>query len=239
MLPQGAIAGPALLQLGGRHARLFHARRIGFAGGGGGRIDLFQLVDRDRARVRIGAGEAAVEVGQVGPADLQLGDDHAHLQAPIAHMHVADHLVAGEDEQAPQRFADDGGAQMADMHGLGDVSAAVVHHHHLALLGGNAETLVVGDRVGVLAERSIGQRQVDEARAGQRDVAQLGQGLELRHHLLGDGARILLGGFGRGERAVALELAKVGTIGDRDTTVFCRQAKIAEHPRHDISERAA
>ena len=154
-------------------------------------------------------------------------------------MHVADHLVAGEDEQAPQRFADDGGAQMADMHGLGDVGAAVIHHHHLALLGGDGETLVVGDLVGVLGERLVGQRQVDEARAGQRDVAQLGQHLQLGHHLLGNGARVLLGGLGGGEGAVALELAKVGAIGDGDAAILGRQAKIAEHPRHDFSERAA
>ena len=66
-----------------------------------------------------------------------------------------------------------------------------------------------------------------------------GRACSLRHHLLGDGARVLLGGLGGGEGAVALELAEVGTIGDGDAAIFGRQAKIAEHPRHDISERAA
>ena len=66
-----------------------------------------------------------------------------------------------------------------------------------------------------------------------------GMAFRLRHHLLGDLARILLRRLGGGQRAVALEVGKVRTIGDGDAAIFGRQAKIAEHPRHDFSERAA
>ncbi len=89
-----------------------------------------------------------VEIEQVGLADLQLRDEHAHLQAPIAHMHVADGLVADELEDAADGIADDGGAQMADMHRLGDVGSAVIQHHDLGLrLGRLAEARITGNPV--------------------------------------------------------------------------------------------
>ncbi len=35
-------------------------------------------------------------------ADFQFGNQHAHLQAPVTHMHIADGLIAGIGEDAAQ-----------------------------------------------------------------------------------------------------------------------------------------
>ena len=116
--------------------------------------------------VRIGAGEVRVEIRQVGLVAFEFGDELAHLQAPIAEMHVADHLVADEAEHARERVADDERAQMAGMHGLGDVRAAEVDDDGLRVLAQrHAAARVVAQLVDVGGERLVGQRQVDEAGA--------------------------------------------------------------------------
>ena len=61
---------------------------------------------------------------------VQHGDDQqAHLEAPVAEVGVAQHLVAAEAVEPLDRLADDRGAQVADVHLLGDVGAAVVDEH--------------------------------------------------------------------------------------------------------------
>ena len=55
-------------------------------------------------------------------------DEHAELRAPIADVILAHDLVPTEVEDAGQRIADDRGAQVADVHLLGDVRLGVVDH---------------------------------------------------------------------------------------------------------------
>ena len=62
MPPQRAIAGPAGLQFRRGAARLLEPRRIGFAGGGGARINLLQIVHRHRRFIRIRTFEVGVEI---------------------------------------------------------------------------------------------------------------------------------------------------------------------------------
>ena len=54
-----------------------------------------------------------------------LADELPHLQAPIAQMYVARDGPAIGTEQALQTVADHRGAQMTNMHGLGDIGAAI------------------------------------------------------------------------------------------------------------------
>ena len=75
-----------------------------------------QLLDRGPA-VRLAVQEMLVAV-----------KDHAELRAPVADVIVADHFVAGEPQHPPQGVADHGGADMADVHRLGDVGGRIVQH---------------------------------------------------------------------------------------------------------------
>ena len=65
-------------------------------------------------------------------------DQLTELGAPVAQMVDGHGLVAAEVQQIPQRVADDGGAQMAQMEPLGDVGGRKVQADRLALalLGG-------------------------------------------------------------------------------------------------------
>ena len=75
-----------------------------------------------------GPVKAGVEIRQAGLFQLHLVDELAHLQAPVAEVDVAGDGVAHEAEQALQAVADDGRAQVADVHFLGDVPAAEIDH---------------------------------------------------------------------------------------------------------------
>ncbi len=73
----------------------------------------------------------AVEVfdrqGFLGEAILpHVVDDHAELSAEVADVVLADHGVAEKFQDAGHGVAEDGGAQMADVHLLGDVWAGVI-----------------------------------------------------------------------------------------------------------------
>ena len=52
-----------------------------------------------------------------------MGDQHSELRSPITHMVEAQHPMAAEFEHPSQRIANDRGAQMANVHLLGDVGA--------------------------------------------------------------------------------------------------------------------
>ena len=150
---------------------------------------------------------------------MQLRDDQTHLQAPVPQMHVADGVVAEEGIQPLHGFADDGGAQVADVQGLCHVGAAVVHHNGLpragfcnAKVGGGAHGFQIG-----FQERP-GEFQVDEARHDGLHQRIVGGVQLLRHRLrdLDGGTVVLLGG---GQSAVALVFAQVGAVGDRHPAV--------------------
>ena len=101
------------------------------------------------------------------------------------------------------------------MHRLGDVGAAVVDDHPAPVVDRPAPArgsaaMVVGAR----GERRAWPREVDEARAGDaRLSARRGSPVQALGDCLGDLARVLAGGLGRGERAVALEVGEVGAVG--------------------------
>jgi hypothetical protein len=80
---------------------------------------------------------------------------------------VAQDRVAAEPIEAFDGLPDDRGAQVAHMHGLGDIGAAVVHEDtagpgdHLG-----AQARVGGDLVGAIREGGVGDDEVDEAGTG-------------------------------------------------------------------------
>ncbi|MNJ57189.1 hypothetical protein D3C77_527680 [compost metagenome] len=66
-----------------------------------------------------------LEIGQLAFGGrrllLQVGQQHAELGAPVADMVLPDHVVAEEGQHARDGVADDGRAQVADVHFLGQV----------------------------------------------------------------------------------------------------------------------
>mmetsp|Transcript_790 Transcript_790/g.2883 ORF Transcript_790/g.2883 Transcript_790/m.2883 type:complete len:509 (-) Transcript_790:586-2112(-) len=61
-------------------------------------------------------------------AILEVFDEHSELRSPVADVIEAQHLDACELEGAAQRIADDGAAQVSDVHLFGDVWRAEVDH---------------------------------------------------------------------------------------------------------------
>jgi hypothetical protein len=163
---------------------------------------------------RVRTFEVGVEIDRRELAVLDLGDQLAHLQAPIAQMHVAEDRPAIGAEQPLQAVADDGRAQMADMHGLGDIGAAEIQHRGLAVSGfGRAETNLLRDRADARGQYSIRHVEIDEAGTGDLDLRENRIGLQARRDLFGDRARIDLRLLGGRQRAVALELREIGPVG--------------------------
>ena len=94
MLPDSPVAGAALLKLEGSD--------VGFPGeffvllfpGGGGGVDFLQL-RQGKGRLRgVGAGKGFVKIRKLRLPAVKLGDDQAHLQAPVAQVDIPDGPVA-------------------------------------------------------------------------------------------------------------------------------------------------
>ncbi|MNN18549.1 hypothetical protein D3C81_1317610 [compost metagenome] len=105
-LPQAQALGVAGLQLDHQGAGA-----VGELGGVveallGGAVELLEV-----GQLALGGGRVLLEVGQ----------QHAELGAPVADVVLADHRVAEELQHAADGVADDGRAQVADVHFLGQV----------------------------------------------------------------------------------------------------------------------
>ena len=101
--------------------------------GAGRGINFLQLADGEGRLLWVLPGVALVKIDQLRLAVPKFLDDQAHLQAPVAQMHVADHVVAQEIAQALDALADHGRAQMAHVQRLGHIGPTVVHDDGLRL----------------------------------------------------------------------------------------------------------
>ena len=124
--------------------------------------------------------------------------DHAEAGAPVAEVIVGDDLVAEERVEARQRVAQDGAAQMAHVHFLRDVRAAVVEHDCLGMRrDGHAEPPVLPPVHHLPVQVGGREPEIEEARAGDfrrfRDAVEIERGAQLLRHL----ARIALRDLGR------------------------------------------
>ena len=75
----------------------------------------------------------AEPLGATGADVDEVLDEHAERTAPVADVVLADDVVAEESEHADQRIADDGGAEVADVHLLGHIRRRVVDDDALGL----------------------------------------------------------------------------------------------------------
>ena len=139
------------------------------------------------------------------------------MQAPVAEVDVADDGVAEVTVDALDALADDGRAEVADVQRLCDVRPAVVEHDGARRVrSGDAGTVGQAHILQMGGEGGVRDAQVDEA---GRDGLRRGEefaAAELRDDVVGDQDGCLVGGFGGGHGAVALEFAQVGTVGDGD-----------------------
>jgi len=152
-------------------------------------------------------------------------DELAHLQAPIAQMHVADDMPAIGAKQLLQRIPDDGRAQMSHMHGLGDIRTAEIDHESLARAGLRRSQIGIA-RHGVkpLGQHGIGDVEIDESGPRDFDLRKQRIGLQSRRNLLGDGARIGFRELRCRQRAVTLELCEIGPVGNMDCAKLVGEA---------------
>ena len=145
---------------------------------------------------------------------FQVGEQHAELGAPVADVVLPDHRVAEELEDARDGVADDGRAQVADVHLLGQVRRGQVDHHALrrACLA-HAETFVGEGAVEAGGEPDVILEEVEEAGAGDLHLGQLLVGGDCLDQPGGQVARLHPGRLGQHHGDVAGEIAVATVLG--------------------------
>ena len=197
-------ASPAL-QLHQLRARavqggLAEARLFGIALGADGLVEALHLGQRIALEAR--------PVQQRLPADEQ----HAELRAPVAEVIVRDDPVAQQPQNARQRVAQDRRADVADVHRLGHVGRAEIHHHRARLVVPARRTGVRRARPTSSAPASAAgfEPEIQEAGAGHLDLLAAVADLQLGEHVGGQLARIQLPGLGQRHQRVGLVVAELG-----------------------------
>ncbi len=203
-LPEGAVVGVAGLEFDEFKAGLVLPFGVVVALLVGEDIDALEFVN--------GGGVESGGVEEVAVAH----DEDAELGAPVAEMVVADDAIAEGAVDALEGIADDGRADVGDVHGFGDVGGGVVEEDGFAKAGlGDAEG---GGGVQIFkaaGEGGVGQGQVDEAGAGHFDAGEEVVAGELVGDALGDVARREAQEAGGGHGGVALVVAE-GVVGGGD-----------------------
>ena len=133
------------------------------------------------------------------------------MRAPVAQVVVGDNPVAQQTERAGQTIPQDGGADVADVHGFGHVGRAEIHHHGPRMRGGFAEKVFParGTLKG-LGQRGRFEAEVQETRAGDlHRGASIGD-IQFGDHVRGQLARIQFPGLGERHQCIGLVIAKLG-----------------------------
>ena len=187
-------------------------------------VKVFQVVQR--------------QAGVLIVAFHQIGGEHAKLGAPVAHMVAADGVVADGGQHAHQRVADDAGAQVADVHFLGQVGRGVIDNHLLARALRFDAQRGAGQRGADLAgQKDRVEVDVDKAGAGNFDFAGDAGQVQLGNYLLGQRARVGFFGLGGGHDAVGLIVAKLGARGGLQDGRGVRAASGGQGGRNALVEQ--
>ena len=166
----------------------------------GGGVDL--AVDADQFGDRIGVERGGVEQG------FPAVEDHPELGAPVADVVVGDDREAEEAGDAAERVADDGRADVADVHRLGHVGRGEIDHHGLAVAEvGHAEVVVVEQGGGAGGVGGGQDAEIDEPGAGDVGGGEAVE-FEVVDDFLGQRARVGLARFGEHHRGVRLIVAE-------------------------------
>ena len=144
-------------------------------------------------------------------------------------MIVGDDAVAEEPHDARETIADDGRANVTDVHGLGDVRRTEIDDDRFRLgHDRHAEPVILHSGSNLVGDKRRFQPEVDKARAGDSGrFADLGH-LKLRDDLVSQRPRVLLEAFGDRHDAVGLVVAEL-RIGTR--TNQCRASVLGADGR--------
>ncbi|MNO93814.1 hypothetical protein D3C76_854200 [compost metagenome] len=190
--PQGQAIGVAGLQL--------DHQATGAVG------ELFGFVE-----ALLGGAVEVLQVRQLVAGDrvfLQVSHQHAELGAPVADVVLTDHFVTEEFQYAGYAVANDGRAQVADVHLFGQVRCRQVDHGALrraSLAHANVSISqcgieAVGQGLGVLEE-------IDEARAGDFGLGDVLVGRQCGNDFFRQVARLHARRLGQHHGDVAGEVA--------------------------------
>jgi hypothetical protein len=144
-------------------------------------------------------------------------DHHAELSAPVAQMIIADHGVAAKSQESAEGVADDGRANVAHMHGLGDIGRREIDDIGARLSrAGDSQKRVAQRLRGGSFEHGVQQLEIDEARA--RDFGRMAEIVEpsLGDQLRGHFARGLAELLGERHGAVGLVVAELSILRGAD-----------------------
>ncbi|MCY1411307.1 hypothetical protein D9M71_266910 [compost metagenome] len=172
--------------------------------------ELFGLV-----KALLGGPVEILQVRQLVAGDrvfLQVGHQHAELGTPVAHVVLADHGIAEELQDPRHAIADDGRAQVADVHFLGQVRCREVNHGALHRAGLAYADMGVGQ--GCIQARGQGLgvlEEVDEAGPGDFRLADLFVGRQRGDDFFRQVAWLHASGLGQHHGNVAGEVA-VGLV---------------------------
>ena len=118
----------------------------------------------------VGVGDEQLRLGRVLPHLEEVLDEHAEGRAPVPDVVLPDDVVAQVLERAGEGVADDRGAEVADVHLLGDVGRGVVDRDVLPLLErARQPARRPRHRCSSEAIHASAKRQVDEARTAHLD----------------------------------------------------------------------
>jgi hypothetical protein len=134
----------------------------------------------------------------------------AELCAPIANMIVSNHLVPKQPENAVERVTENGRADMAHVHGLGDVRRAEIDDDGARLRRGAIKEVLArmrglergGDRFAL-------EPKVQETRAGDLHRAAPRGNIEPGEDILSKLARVKLPFLGESHQRIALVIAEL------------------------------
>ena len=212
MFPECRKTGIAALE--------FHGRKVGCLGKGlvllgalaRGRVNLLELGNRKRRFFRIVTRMALVKVREFRLPAAQLLDDKSHLEAPVAEVHIAYHLVSEKCAHALQGLADDGRAQVSHMERLCDICAAVVDDNLPVLIAHRAALRLLPEGAHRRRERIRAHAEINEARRHGADFREKALFLQFHGDCLGDLERPLAGLLCDRHGAVALVLAEIRAV---------------------------
>ena len=155
---------------------------------------------------------------------LYLGDDQAHLQAPVPQMHIPDHIMPGKAQDPLDALADDGRAQMSHMKRFCHIGSAVVDDDLFARRDGvSSQAFIQAHAPHIIRHKLTGKLQVEESRFHSLDrlehaatVFRFPCLFQDRRHMLRDHDGCLVIQLRAGHGAVALVLAKIRPVGELD-----------------------
>ncbi len=222
--PQCPITRSAALQFKGYLMGFFGESSIHLAPSGSSRINFLQLPKGKGRLLWVRTCITFVKIREFRLLLLQARNDQTHLQSPVSQVHVANHTVTKELINALYTFTNDSGAQMTDMQRLRHIRSAIVDDNGFCLrLFVDAKIRGVSHFLHIGLQKSVGQLQVNKAGLYYLSHGKIPFVQPFHHSFRNDKGRLMVS-LCRSQRAVALELAQIRAVGNRNGAIAFLQA---------------